>query len=140
MGTTENRSDLEARLLGPCTAVGSFHYKHSDSCVCQGTGKRFPTLWKKCLSQTHSPCTREIECYPVSVFEYELIEDCNGTGWIPDISEAKLWDIAGDIGMSSVVEKLPYDSLYDWMKMLTEEQRLEALEEAVTALQTASLE
>jgi len=36
-----------------------------------------------CPSQTHSPCIKEVEAYPVSVFEYVLIEDCQGRGWTP---------------------------------------------------------
>jgi len=46
---------------------------------------------------------------------------------------AGLWDVAGDIGMSSVVDKLPYDMLYDWMMNLTEDQRMEALGKAIGA-------
>ena len=57
----------------------------------------------------------------------------DGSGWIPDITTAGLWDVAGDIGMSAVVDKLPYDMLYDWITLLTEEQRMEALAKSIVA-------
>ena len=35
--------------------------------------------------------------------------------------------------MSAVVDKLPYDMLYDWITLLTEEQRMEALAKSIVA-------
>jgi len=78
--------------------------QHSYACQCQATRKRYPQLWR-----------------------------WDGSGWIPDITTAGLWDVAGDIGMSAVVDKLPYDMLYDWITLLTEEQRMEALAKSIVA-------
>lgn len=57
--------------------------------ACQGTGLRWPTLSRECLSETHDPCTKEVECYPVSVYEYVLTENCHGSGRVPDVTLAK---------------------------------------------------
>jgi len=84
--------------------------------LCQGTGKRYPQLWRRC------PC--------IDGYNRKCL--CNGSGWIPNITTAGLWDVAGDIGMSAVVDKLPYDMLYDWIMLLTEEQRMEALANAIS--------
>lgn len=106
----------------------------SPSCRCQGTGKRYPQLWKWCewwRQGSHTACGENIFRDKTHV--------CDGSGWIPNITTVGLWDVAGDIGMSSVVDKLPYDMIYDWMMMLSEEQRMEALAKAITMLQTTSL-
>lgn len=102
MGSEKQLAEMPCPRCGGTRMVGEEH-ENPEQCTinlcssCQGTGLRWPGLSRECASESHSPCTKEVECYSVSVFEYILTEDCHGSR-IPDVTLEKVLGLLAERG------------------------------------------
>ena len=140
--TTETLSQ-HPWLADPCHCTTEVCFPTKD-CPdgCQGTGKRHSWAWGRCPTNTHNPCIID---RGGSSYEIEHYPDCDGSGWVLAVTEAKCWDAAmahGDPQYNEVIKELmglcPMTSpggrsLLRWWGAMSESERIQCLLVALAA-------
>ena len=141
LGDCPEENPLYADVKKNDIAFGIVRSLHHPNCPCQGTGNRYPQVWRQCPYRSFydNGMYEDLEGLDDGVHRNEECGHCVN-GQIPDISVAGLTCIVASLRDGGFLRFTEYltkhvpgggmNAIIWWMS-LTEEQRIEALGKAI---------